>query len=97
MNDETAHSEAPEKPLVEVFNPEDEIEAAIVQEALSDAGIHFVFLSDQDRILLGIQDGRHDFGVIQVLEEDADRAIEVIQTVLPGETEVEFVEEEEES
>ncbi len=93
MNDEAAHSENPEKPLVDIFNPEDEIEAAIVQEALADEGIHFVFLSDQDRILLGIQDGRHDFGVIQVLEEDADRAIEVIQLALPGETEVETVEE----
>jgi hypothetical protein len=96
MTDEHASLDKSEESMVDIFHPADEVEAALVSEALEEAGIHYLFQSDQDKILLGIADGEGEFGVVRVLEEDAERAIEVIQDALPGETEVEMVEDEEE-
>lgn len=98
MTDDHASLDKSEESTVDIFHPADEVEAALVAEALEEAGIfHFLIQPDQSKILVGIPEySGGDFGVVRVLEEDAERAIEVIQAALPGETEMEVVEDEEE-
>jgi hypothetical protein len=77
-----------DEPVVEIFTCEDEVEKALVEEALNEAGIPFTFVAVPDRSWEGVVDEVEAHGVICVLEHHADEAMEVIQSALPGETEI---------
>ena len=95
MADELESMDLTDEPTVDIFTCSDEVESALVQEALTAAGIRFVLRPNMGDDPLGIIDGDHGEGIIAVIEEEADRAIEVIQSVLPDETEIEEFEEDE--
>ncbi len=94
MADKMENTDLTGEPTVDIFNCTDEVESALVQEALNEAGIRFILRADMGDDPLGIIDGDHGEGIIAVLEDDADRAMEVIQSVLPDETEIEEYEDE---
>lgn len=83
--------------MVEIFQCTDQVESALVQEALVEAGIRFAFEASPDRSWEGMVDDLVGIGIIKVLESDAEEAMSVIQDALPDETEVEEVADEDES
>ncbi len=95
MAGENENMDLTDEPTVDIFNLTDEVESAVVQGALNEAGIPFILRADLGDDPLGIIDGDRGVGIIAVLEEDADRAIEIIQSVLPDETIIEEYEDEE--
>lgn len=78
-----------DEPMVNIFTCSDIVEATVVKDALTEAGIPFVVNPSMEEDPLGMIDGEHGEGVIAVLEKDIDRAIEIIHAALPEETEIE--------
>lgn len=95
MANENENMDLTEESTVDIFTCSDEVESALVQEALTEAGIRFLLKADMAGDPLGMIDGDHGEGIIAVLEEDADRAIEIIQAALPDETMIEEYEDDE--
>lgn len=78
--------------MVDIFHCQDHIEVCIIQDALEEAGIHFFIQMFQDRVWDGLFEVDKGVAVVQVLEEDAERALEAIENNLDGdELEIEEV------
>lgn len=71
--------------VVDVFHCDDNIQVLLIQDALEQEGIHFFMQMFQDRVWDRVLAMDKGIAVVQVLEEDVERASEIIEQVLMGE------------
>lgn len=70
--------------VVDVFHCDDNIQVLLIQDALEQAGVHFFIQMFQDRVWDRVLSMDKGVAVVQVLEEDVERAAEIIEEVLMG-------------
>jgi hypothetical protein len=81
--------------VIDIFTCEDLVEVTLVQDALREAGIKFLMRPDPEWDKLGWIDGDPGERNIAVLEEDVDRAVEILHNLFPDETVIEDLPDEE--
>jgi thiol-disulfide isomerase/thioredoxin len=98
MSSETILNPRNYERVIDLYHCDDLVEAYMIEAALKDAGVHFFLQMFQDRVWDGLLEKDKGAAVVQVLEEDAERALEIIeQTVMLDEDDDDEVEEEEEA
>jgi hypothetical protein len=76
--------------VIDVYHCQDHVEVLLIQDSLKQAGVHFFLQFFQDRVWDGLLEQDKGVAVVQVLEEDAERALDIIEEVLlPAEGEEE--------
>lgn len=79
--------------VVDIFHCDDNIQVLLIQDAFDQAGIHYFMQMFQDRVWDRVLAMDKGVAVVQVLEEDVERASEIIEQVLMGDEEEETNEE----
>jgi len=89
MSSEEAINRKDLERVLDVYHCQDQVEVLLVQDALKEAGVHFFLQFFQDRVWDGLLEQDKGVAVVQVLEEDAERALEIIEEELFPEDEEE--------
>ena len=75
--------------VVDLYHCDDNIQVLLIQDALDQAGIHYFMQMFQDRVWDRVLAMDKGVAVVQVLEEDVERASKIIEEVLLGDEEEE--------
>ncbi len=73
--------------VIDIYHCDDNIQVLLIQDAFDQAGIHYFMQMFQDRVWDRVLAMDKGVAVVQVLEEDVERASSIIEQVLLGDDE----------